>query len=194
MKTDLSFDPLAAETNAIQSPASEPEPFRPEATWDAASSDAQPNTAATVQLRRAQRADFPRVLELLRYLWPEKRITPHLAQGVYERALQADYKRYYCAETAAGVVIGLGSVTFSECLWQEGPMGFIEEIVVDPAHRNQGVARLLLTRLLQDALEQGCRRIELDTAFHRLPAHALYESIGFEKRGFIFSKKLLDPR
>jgi hypothetical protein len=43
---------------------------------------------------------------------------------------------------------------------------------------------------IYEARRQGCKRIELDSAFHRAQAHALYEDLGFEKRAFLFSKVL----
>lgn len=37
----------------------------------------------------------------------------------------------------------------------------------------------------------GCKRIELDSGFHREQAHKMYEHIGFNKRAFLFSKEIV---
>ena len=53
-------------------------------------------------------------------------------------------------------------------------------------------AKRLLERLASLARERGCRAMELDSAFHRVEAHAFYEKLGFEKRAFLFAKTFVD--
>ena len=69
-------------------------------------------------------------------------------------------------------------------------MGHIDELVVHGEHRGRGIGTQLVERIICLAKERGCRRVELDTAFHRKDAHDFYERAGFEKRGYIFSKLL----
>jgi len=62
------------------------------------------------------------------------------------------------------------------------PSGFLEAMVVAAVHRRRGVARRLLDRVLTDAREAGCHKIQLLTHKRHATdgAHDLYRSMGFE--------------
>ncbi len=87
-------------------------------------------------------------------------------------------------------MIGFGSLTVKNSLWQAGPIAYVDELVVDEAHRGCGVGTRLLEELISLARLRGCRRIELDSALHREAAHRFYERHGFDNRAFVFSKPL----
>ena len=55
----------------------------------------------------------------------------------------------------------------------------IEEIVVSPAHRRQGVARALVDRVLEDARLRGIRDVELTSWSFNVDAHRAFEALGF---------------
>ena len=74
--------------------------------------------------------------------------------------------------------------------WQEGYIGYIPEPIVDEHHGGRGIGRALLAAMAEAAKEMGCKLIELDSGFHRERAHCFYESIGFAKRAYMFSKDL----
>ena len=61
---------------------------------------------------------------------------------------------------------------------------------MDVDYRGRGIGTQLIEHLIQLAKQRGCRRVELDTAFHRNEAHEFYERQGFENRGYVFSKLL----
>ncbi|WP_027084752.1 GNAT family N-acetyltransferase [Cohnella panacarvi] len=58
-------------------------------------------------------------------------------------------------------------------------------------HRDRGIGKALIERLTDRAKQAGCRRIELDSGFHREQAHRTYEHVGFDKRAFLFSKEIV---
>ncbi len=61
-----------------------------------------------------------------------------------------------------------------------GVLAYISNIVTDPAHRRQGLARMITEALLADARSRGVVRIEL----HATPEGIdLYRSLGFVPRG-----------
>ena len=66
----------------------------------------------------------------------------------------------------------------------------VEDMVVDPAHRRQGVASALLSRRESIARERGCNQVILLTESVRSDAVALYQANGFEARWTGFKKKL----
>ncbi len=140
-------------------------------------------------IRLATPEDFEDLLGLLRQLWPGKPIVPERLREVFHRVLATPSKHYFCA-VEDGKPVGLGAVSFKDNLWQEGEIAYVEELVVLEAWRGQGIGTRLLTHLIQLAEARGCRRIELDSAFHRTAAHRLYERHGLEKRAYLFSRVL----
>jgi GNAT superfamily N-acetyltransferase len=80
------------------------------------------------------------------------------------------------------------SLDVRQSLWQAGPLGHVDELVVDAGHRGGGVGTKLLEHVMRVARELECRRVELDSAFHRVEAHRFYERLGLERRAFLFSK------
>jgi GNAT superfamily N-acetyltransferase len=140
-------------------------------------------------IRTCRPEDFPEILPLLRQLWPAKAIDGASLQNVFSRVLQLPTRIYLCAVND-GQIVGLGSLTIKDNLWQDGQISYVEELVVGEAHRGRGIGTLLLDELVALSRKQGCRRIELDSAFHRKEAHQFYEKHGFENRAFLFSKVL----
>lgn len=60
----------------------------------------------------------------------------------------------------------------------------IAKLLVSPAHRRQGIARHLMTRLETEALDRGRHLLVLDTRSGD-PSQRLYESMGFQTAGQI---------
>lgn len=87
-------------------------------------------------------------------------------------------------------IVGFVSLAIKNNLWMEGNLGHVDELIVDKNYRGKGIGTLLLNRIIDLAKEQRCKRVEVDSAFLRKDAHEFYESFGFEKRAFLFSKKL----
>ncbi len=142
-----------------------------------------------IQIRQCRAEDFKDVLPLLRQLWPDKPLDRASLQTVFGRALASELQLYLCA-TESQKIVGFGSLTLKNNLWQEGYLAHIDELIVDIAYRGRGIGALLLDRLLVEATERGCRRVELDSAFHRKQAHQFYEQRGFLNRAFLFSREL----
>ncbi|MCI0550621.1 MAG: GNAT family N-acetyltransferase [Anaerolineae bacterium] len=61
---------------------------------------------------------------------------------------------------------------------------YIEELAVDTEFRGMGVGRALLTKAIEWAKQQSFPGITLETQDNNVPACRLYESCGFELRGF----------
>ena len=143
-----------------------------------------------IEYRPAQSSDFDGVVQLLRQLWLAKPINPSVLKPIFERII---ISRHYLCAIHQDLVIGFGGVSFRDNLWQEGTIAFVEELVVDAAYRGKGVGREIMRRLHELAQSRGCKRLELDSGFHRVEAHHFYEGLGMEKRAYLFSQKLPDP-
>jgi len=60
------------------------------------------------------------------------------------------------------------------------PQADIQTIAVAPSARRQGLGRVLMLRLIDEARERGAREIFLEVRADNPGAQALYESLGFE--------------
>jgi GNAT superfamily N-acetyltransferase len=141
------------------------------------------------QIRPCTASDFDEVFELLRQLWPDRSLDRAATGASYERALLRDWQTFLCA-TEGGRLIAFGSLSKRDNLCQGEYMAYVNELVVDGAHRRRGIGTALMAALVEVARRGGCRRIALDSAFHRTEAHLFYKSIGFENHGYLFSMML----
>lgn len=142
-----------------------------------------------IRIRECRSEDFEAVLNLLGQLWPDKQLDASSLRLVFDRALVSPAEDYVCAIDEKRVV-GFGSLSVKDNLWEAGRLGRIEELVVDVGHRGQGIGTQLLNRLIDLAKERECHRVELDSAFRRKEAHRFYESHWFENRAYLFSKAI----
>ena len=141
-------------------------------------------------IRRCRSDDFDAVLALLRQLWPARELDVSSLREVYRKGLASDRQAYLCAADAGGKLIAFGSLSVRNSIWQQGPLANVDELVVGEQWRGRGIGTDMLERLSDCAREMGCRRIELDSALHRKEAHAFYESRGFERMSFLFTRPL----
>lgn len=116
-------------------------------------------------------------------------LIPQLTENIVEpekliywlRFLANTYKSHwqYMVAEKDEVVVGFGGL-----VWYPVPskrfMGQIEEVVVDKPHRKQGIARLVMVKLIRLAKKQGLRQVKLSTG--NPCAKKLYESLGFVKK------------
>lgn len=128
-------------------------------------------------------------MDLFRQDWPRAEVREVALRDAFERGLASPRQRYLCAEIGARVV-GFGSLTLNHSLRETGPIGRLDELVVDRDHRCQGIATLLLQAIEGLAVDVGCSRLELDSAFHRKDEHAFYEQRRYERSALLFSKQL----
>ncbi len=71
-----------------------------------------------------------------------------------------------------------------------GPAGALYDIVVDPAHRKQGVGRMLLDATLEALRAKGAPRVVLSTAERNEPAQHLFERAGFRRTMIEMTREL----
>jgi ribosomal protein S18 acetylase RimI-like enzyme len=63
-----------------------------------------------------------------------------------------------------------------------GPVGHVDDVVVDEAVRGSGVGRLLMGAVHAEARRLGLRHLDLTSRPAREAANALYQSLGYERR------------
>lgn len=68
------------------------------------------------------------------------------------------------------------------------PFAVIENVVTHPSHRRRGLAKAVISRLLQLCELAGCDKVMLLSSSSRVEAHSFYRTLGFDgdsKRAFI---------
>jgi ribosomal protein S18 acetylase RimI-like enzyme len=68
--------------------------------------------------------------------------------------------------------------------------GRILALVTLRTMRRRGIGRALIATAEKDFAQRGIRRIALNTRLARGDAHKFYESLGYERNGFRFTKDL----
>lgn len=141
----------------------------------------------SLEIRDSDESDVEHVLPLLEQLWPDAQLDDVALRAAFKQALSSELGRCLCA-TIRGKMVGFCTLNVRWSLWQQAPLGHVDELVVDQDYRGKGIGTRLLRRIEAVARQMGCHRIELDSAFHRQSAHAFYERLGYTKRAFVFSK------
>ncbi|MDR2913135.1 MAG: GNAT family N-acetyltransferase [Alistipes sp.] len=145
-----------------------------------------------VEIREITVDDLEALVGLLQQLWPERSIDKGAVGRILVAGLRSDNQAYIGAVEECEL-IGFCSLTVKNNLWLEAKSGIVDELVVDGAHRGRGVGRRLMGEIEKIAREQGCKRLDLESAGNLTSAHEFYERLGFEKTeysSFFFAKNV----
>ena len=137
--------------------------------------------ANSVTVRPAVEADAPVILAFIR----ELAVFENEPDAV--KATEADLRRDGWGERPVfeamiaeldGAPVGF-ALTFRNYSTWEGRHGiFVEDLYVRPDARRHGVGRRLLAAVARRAVEQGCRRVDLNVLDWN-PARGFYAALGF---------------
>lgn len=75
----------------------------------------------------------------------------------------------------------VGTATLCIAHTPEFTLGFVEAVVVLHEYRGRGIAKSLMTELLQQARVAGVQKLHLTSSPSRVAANGLYRALGFEK-------------
>jgi ribosomal protein S18 acetylase RimI-like enzyme len=91
-----------------------------------------------------------------------------------------------------GKVVGYtyAGVEGTDYMSLRGPAGVVYDIVVDAAHRGQGIGRALLDATLEALKSAGSPRAVLSTAEQNAPAQRLFERAGFRRTMIEMTREL----
>jgi len=91
-----------------------------------------------------------------------------------------------------GEVIGYtyAGVEGNDYMALRGPAGVVYDLVVDPAHRRQGVGRMLLDATLEVLKARGAPRVVLSTAERNAAAQRLFDRAGFRRTMIEMTREL----
>ena len=88
-------------------------------------------------------------------------------------------------QDSVGYLLGFRHLTF----YANGPVGWVEEIVVRDQDRGQGIGRILMSAFEQWATARGCALVALSTR----RAGPFYRALGYEESAAYYRKVLVNP-
>ncbi|MBP1151958.1 GNAT superfamily N-acetyltransferase [Methylocaldum sp. RMAD-M] len=143
---------------------------------------------AALNLRIATDEDISQLSRLLEILFAqEEEFTPNVA--LQEAGLRTIISNPQVGEImlaeADGKIIGMVSLLYTVSTALGARAAILEDMVVDPIKRGDGVGSKLLEYALQISRERGCARITLLTDAGNLGAQRFYERFGFTKSTMI---------
>ena len=116
--------------------------------------------------------DLDRVLEIERASFPSPWQRVH-----FEHELQRNPHALNRVLLIAGQLAGYA------CLWHLADEMTLNNIAVAPELRREGLGRLLLEWILEEARRRGCARVILDVRPSNRAARCLYDRLGFAEVG-----------
>jgi GNAT superfamily N-acetyltransferase len=66
------------------------------------------------------------------------------------------------------------------------PSAIVEDVVVSPAQRGEGIGKQMMQHAMQRCKQAGCYKMMLSSNLAREQAHRFYEDLGFERHGYSF--------
>ena len=140
-----------------------------------------------VPVRSARLEDADQLARLFEQLGHPQ--TGDVLRGPLEDVI-ADPRADVLVADARGALVGAATYFFVPVAHDSRPWCRITTLVVDPAHRGRGIARMLVAAAETAAREAACSRIEATSALHRTGAHRFYERLGYGRTSAHFLKRL----
>lgn len=136
-------------------------------------------TIELLQVENCKKTDVARdVADINKLL---RQLSPVLAADVtLEHLIKTLKSGWVCVARERGAIIGMASLLRLDKL--AGYMGTIEDVVVLKECRGQGIARAIMEKLHDIALEERMVSIALTSSPYRSSARALYHSLGYTER------------
>lgn len=142
-------------------------------------------TRTAVSFRDATAADLPIVMHFVQALAEYEGLLHEVVatEADFRSSLFDEPRRAHAlfAERDARPV-GFAVWYFSFSTFVGRPSLYVEDVFVDPAHRNAGIGRAIFRHLARRALEAGCGRMEWAVLDWNAPSIAFYRSLGAQTR------------
>ena len=133
-------------------------------------------------VRQAVAADVTKLCELLSLLFTQEAdFQPNAerqARGLRLIIEQPEVGRIFCA-TDGDSIVGMVSILFTVSTAEGGRAAWLEDMVVHPSRRGNGIGERLLHEAISQAREAGCSRITLLTDTTNSSAMRFYARAGF---------------
>jgi GNAT superfamily N-acetyltransferase len=133
-----------------------------------------------MRIRLATAADLDAMIELIGLLFtlePDNLFEPAKARRGLNLLLGNEDAAAVWVADQDGVVIGMCSAQITISTVEGGPVAWIEDVIVSPAARGQGVGRQLLAAVAAWATRRGLTRLQLLADRHNQAAIDFYQHL-----------------
>ncbi len=116
-----------------------------------------------LRIRPGRPSDVPAIGRLIRGLAKYERLSKHCHPNLAKLRRHAFGKTRYFQSLiceSQGCPIGVAIYYFTYSTFTSSPSLFIEDIFVEPAHRNQGAGQALMKSLARIAVRKRCNQME----------------------------------
>ena len=148
-------------------------------------------------VRTATARDIPEIVRLIRQLAAHDRVMPPDSDALARilGVLLAGSTVYVVAEASDGkALVGAMQLDFRLTTWEAAPYVYIEDFIVDEAHRGRGLGSAMLALAEDLALERGCVRMDLDVLQDSVDSQRFYVRHGFVDQKRLFLRRALRCR
>jgi N-acetylglutamate synthase-like GNAT family acetyltransferase len=141
-------------------------------------------------IRRAVRSDLSNVVRLLSLLYSAPERGTHLGANIEKAWLEilADKRQFVLVAARERNVVGTCTLIIISNLTRGGrPIGFLENVAVEPGIRRTGVGTLLVSGAVSRAWDHGCYKVLVSSGARNSAAHEFFGRLGFRgdsKRAF----------
>ncbi len=148
-----------------------------------------------MNIRFADRHDIPHVLKLYRHLDPDdKETTLEDAVENWERLRLYSGSDIFVGCAGETIVTTCTLVVIPNLTRGGAPYALIENVVTDPAYRNNGYGKAVLKAATEAAWRAGCYKVMLLTGSTRPATLTFYQNAGFEQSKTGFQIRRIPPR
>lgn len=140
-------------------------------------------------IRNCTSEDFYDVALLMKQLFPDKEACLDNLKYAFEKMLNSKDYILLCVEINK-VVVGFCSLAILYDFWAEGKICYLTYLIVDAKYRGRGIGKALLKEVEYISIKNRCKKIDLESSFHREASHKFYIENGYEKWAYFFTKQL----
>lgn len=112
-----------------------------------------------------------------------------LRRGIHKKSFAVKYE---AREGKKKIAWGYLYVIFQDR--HPEPYGLLENVYVEPEHRNKGLGGMIVRALIAEAKKQQCYKIIGTSKAGNTDAHRFYERLGFKNVGYEFRMDLKKSR
>lgn len=145
-------------------------------------------------IRLATPRDIPQLTDLLQVLFEQEADftpDPEAQEAGLRLFLDDPFAGDILVAEQDGQIVGTITLALVPSTAEGSTVGNIEDFVVDPVHRGQGVGKALMEQAILYAQELGIRRLTLLTDVDNHHAQSVYSKFGFRKSCMVPMRKYL---
>jgi GNAT superfamily N-acetyltransferase len=138
--------------------------------------------------RLAKSDDIKAILGLLQQLFEQEQefdFVPQTAEVGVRSIISDQTIGFILLAEIEGTVVGMINILFTISTAVGGKVAILEDMIIEPDHRSDGLGSNLLQAALLLAEKNGCKRITLLTDIDNYRAHNFYKKNGFEKSNMV---------